>query len=180
MQIKPIIARVEFKVGKIINCEIHPIDTSSYVLTIDIQKENNIKIVSKIVQYYPVRMNLIDEYCIVFTNLKKSRIKGVLNEGMIMCVANNRRTFLEILKPSKYSKIGERIILNEIDLTQWQPDDRINITKKNSFWKKEIIQKLHTNDKGYMSMDGVQFITKKTSKPIECDTRLRNCSIVAR
>eukprot|EP01084_Bolivina_argentea_P166612 289228_1 len=164
---KPIIARIEFKIGKIIKIDIHPNDEKLYVETIDLGENKTRNIVSGLGKYYTNKNELLNKYVIVFSNLKPSKFKGVLSEGMVMCVSNNDKSQVKILSPPNDSQIGERLTWKNIDLYQWDADERINISKKNSFWKKEIINKLITDNDGDMAFDNVKFITKTGGKSIK-------------
>ena len=163
---KPIVARIEFTIGKITNCKQHPVDPGMCILTVDTGAGYAKRIVAEIARYYTNSQFLMNQLCVVFTNMRPIAVKGALSEGMVMCVANDDKTALQILQPSPSTQIGEKLTLATIDIHQWKPDERVNISKKNSFWKKHVIEHLFTDRDGDMTYDGIKFITKSNGKPI--------------
>ena len=155
---KPIIARVEFKVGKILNIELHSKDERLYVETIDLGENKPRQIVSGLAKYYKDSSQLLNKKVIVFSNLKYSKFKGIESQGMVMCSTDKSSGNVRILQPSHDSIIGESLIWKNNN--DYEPDERINIGKKNSFWKKDISPKLITDNNGNMAYDGVTFTTK--------------------
>merc|ERR1712154_23630 len=108
-------------------------------------------------KHYKDKTELLNQKVIVFANLKYSKFKGVESQGMVMCSTHNKDGTVRILQPSNTSKVGDTLIWqNSID---YKPDDKINIGKKNSFWKKEIVPKLITDNQGNMAFDNVPFKT---------------------
>eukprot|EP01084_Bolivina_argentea_P166613 289229_1 len=154
---KPIIARINFKIGKILNVEIHPKNGNWYVQTVDIGEIKPRIIVSGLAKYYKSE-ELLNKKCVVFANLKYSKFKGIESQGMILCASKNN--IIKILNPPNDCQIGERITWKQKDLLKYEPDKNININKTNSFWKKEVIPKLRADNNGNMAFDNIAYITK--------------------
>lgn len=47
----------------------------------------------------------------VFYNLKPRPIAGVPSEGMVMCVSNNDKSKIELLRPDEDTPLGTRVNL---------------------------------------------------------------------
>ena len=47
----------------------------------------------------------------VFANLKAKKLAGTPSEGMVMCAKNSDGSSVQLVKPPKGSKVGERIQL---------------------------------------------------------------------
>lgn len=80
-------AKVELKVGKILECEPHPKADRLLVFKIDIGDEVR-TIVSGIRKYYS-ETDLIGKKVIVVTNLKPVNLRGVESNGMILAASDN-------------------------------------------------------------------------------------------
>jgi tRNA-binding EMAP/Myf-like protein len=63
-----------------------------------------------------LKIEVVSGPCIVFANLKARPLGGVPSNGMVMCVKNEEGN-LEILRPHKDAKIGERVILEGIEMS---------------------------------------------------------------
>merc|ERR1712212_814392 len=83
---------------------------------------------------------------------------GVESQGMVMC-ATGEDGAVRVLEPCEGVKVGE--VLRWKNSADYAPDEKINIGKKNSFWKKEIVEKLKTDGKGNMAFDGECFVDAK-------------------
>merc|ERR1712228_867683 len=155
---KPIIARIDFKIGQIIQIEPHPKDVRLYVESIDCGESKPRSVVSGLAKHYKDKSELLNRRVIVFANLKYSKFKGVESQGMVMCSTDASNGIVKILKPPKDAQIGSS--LKWENSADYKADDRINIGKKNSFWKKEIVEKLVTDKDGNMAFDGIAFKTE--------------------
>jgi len=80
-------AKVELKVGKILECQPHPKADRLLVFKIDIGDEVR-TIVSGIRKYYS-ETDLIGKKVIVVTNLKPVNLRGVESNGMILAASDD-------------------------------------------------------------------------------------------
>ena len=154
---KPIIARIDFKIGQIIDIKQHDKDERLYVESIDCGEHQPRTVVSGLAKHYPDKTELLNQKVIVFANLKYSKFKGVESQGMVMCSTDASSGQVKILRPPKDAKVGSS--LKWKNSADYKADDKINIGKKNSFWKKEIVEKLVTDKDGNMAFNGVAFKT---------------------
>lgn len=98
-------AKVELKVGKILECETHPKADRLLVFKIDIGDEVR-TIVSGIRKYYS-ETDLIGKKVIVVTNLKPVNLRGVESNGMILAASDDEN--LSVLTVLNDVKEGSKV-----------------------------------------------------------------------
>ena len=165
-QNRPIIARMSFKVGRILDIECHPKDDRLYVESIDIGEANPRRVVSGLAKHYPDSKELVGKKVVLCCNLKFIKLKGVESQGTVMCATDSASGTVRILEPDEGTNAGEVLIWENSG--DYEPDEKVNIRKKNTFWKKDIVDKLKTDDEGNMAFDGKAFSTgngKKVKSP---------------
>ncbi|OQV17703.1 Aminoacyl tRNA synthase complex-interacting multifunctional protein 1 [Hypsibius exemplaris] len=119
------VARLDFRVGKIVEVEKHPDADSLYVEKIDLGEGGKLRtIVSGLVKHVPIE-EMKDRLVVVLANLKPAKMRGVNSEGMVMCASTPEK--VEILIPPKGSQPGDRISFEGFPGT---PDDVLNPKKK--------------------------------------------------
>mmetsp|Transcript_43286 Transcript_43286/g.71520 ORF Transcript_43286/g.71520 Transcript_43286/m.71520 type:complete len:299 (-) Transcript_43286:68-964(-) len=168
----PAIGRCVFVVGKVVEISEHPDADSMYVEMIDIGEEKPRQICSGIKGKVSME-EMRGVMCLVFSNLKPAKLRGVESAGMLLAASNDDKSKLEIVRPPKDAVIGERVNLEDEDLTQYKPTNLVKILKKGNPWN-EIKDKLRINDKGIACFDGRPF---KTSKGPLTAATLRNARI---
>lgn len=90
-------AKVELKVGKIIECKPHPKADRLLVEQIDLGDEVR-QVVSGIAKHYKPE-DLIGKQVVVATNLKPVNLRGVESNGMILCASHDKNlSFLTVEK----------------------------------------------------------------------------------
>lgn len=90
-------AKVELKIGEIIECKKHP--NASRLLVSQIQIGDEVRqVVSGIANYYSPE-EMVGKKVVVVTNLKKASIRGIESNGMILCASNKDE--LEVLEVKK-------------------------------------------------------------------------------
>lgn len=80
-------AKVELKVGTIVDCKPHPKADRLLVEQIDFGNETR-QVVSGIAKYYKPE-ELVGKQVVVATNLKPVNLRGVESNGMILCASND-------------------------------------------------------------------------------------------
>merc|ERR1712083_77882 len=98
-QNKPIIARMSFKVGKILEIEAHPKDERLYVEKVDVGEAKPRQVVSGLAAHYPDPQELVGQKVVLCANLKFSKFKGVMSQGMVMCATDSESKAVRILQP---------------------------------------------------------------------------------
>ena len=85
---KPIIqyddfAKLDLRVGTVVNCEEKEGSEKLLRLTVDFGEEGSRNILSGIKQWYK-KEELVGKYVIIVANLKPAKLRGVLSEGMLL------------------------------------------------------------------------------------------------
>ena len=90
-------AKVELKVGTIIECKPHPKADRLLVEQIDLGDEVR-QVVSGIAEHYKPE-ELVGKQVIIVTNLKPVKLRGVESQGMLLCAANDKDlSFVSVAK----------------------------------------------------------------------------------
>lgn len=119
--------RVEFRVGRIVECEKHPEADSLYVEKIDLGEASGPRtIVSGLVKFVPLDQ-MLNRLVVVVANLKPAKLKGIMSAGMVLAASNADHTQVEILDPPAGAQIGERITFQGFD---GDADAQLNPKKK--------------------------------------------------
>jgi aminoacyl tRNA synthase complex-interacting multifunctional protein 1 len=145
--------RVEFRVGRIVECAKHPEADSLYVEKIDLGESTGPRtIVSGLVKFVPLD-KMLNRLVIVVANLKPAKLKGILSAGMVLAASNADHTEVEILDPPAGAVPGERVTFSGIT---GEPDAQLN-PKKKIF--EEVKPHLHTNAEKIAQFKEVAFMT---------------------
>ncbi|KAH8408373.1 hypothetical protein KR215_004526 [Drosophila sulfurigaster] len=159
--------RLDIRVGKVLEVSRHPDADTLYVLKIDLAEAQPRTIISGLVKFVTVE-ELDQRLVAVLCNLKPSKMRGILSEGMVLCTSNADHTVVEpIVVPSK-AAAGSRLAFEGYSGT---PDEQLNPKKK--VWEKLSVD-LKTNADGVavwknnflLTTDGEQLTSK-----------LANCAI---
>lgn len=94
---------------------------------------------------------------IVVANLKPSKFRGVLSQGMLLACSSADNKTVQLLSPPKDSLIGERIQLEDIE---WQGEPDTVLKPKQKVFE-QVIPFLKTNEEGIATYKGIPFITSK-------------------
>ena len=94
--------KLELKVAKVKEVELHPNADKLYVVTIDIGGEEK-KMVAGVREYYEPE-ELLGKSVVVITNLEPATIRGVESQGMVLAAKDGKA--LSVLVPDKDVEIG--------------------------------------------------------------------------
>jgi len=145
--------RVDFRVGRIVECQKHPEADSLYVEKIDLGEESGPRtIVSGLVKFVPLDQ-MLNRLVVVVANLKPAKLKGILSAGMVLAASNADHTQVEILDPPTGAKPGDHITFAGIT---GEPDAQLN-PKKKIF--EEVKPHLHTNANKTAQYKDITFMT---------------------
>mmetsp|Transcript_20216 Transcript_20216/g.22479 ORF Transcript_20216/g.22479 Transcript_20216/m.22479 type:complete len:113 (+) Transcript_20216:3-341(+) len=111
---------------------------------------------------------MIGSMIVVLANTKRSKLRGVASEAMIVCACSEDGSKKELLKPPTDCPLGEKITCEGYD---GEPDAALNPKKK--VWDKVKVD-LRTNDSCEATYKG---ITLTTSKGACKATSLSGCSL---
>ena len=98
-------AKIELKVGKVIECK--PVEGAKKLLVSQIKIGNEVRqIVSGIAEHYSPE-DMVGKKVTVITNLKPVKLRGVLSEGMILAASDGK--ILSIVSPDKDIEDGSQV-----------------------------------------------------------------------
>lgn len=98
------IGRLDLRVGKIIEIKKADDAETLYLTKVDCGKENERNIVAGLAKSLPAD-ELQNRMVVVLCNLKPSKLRGYLSEGMILCATNGSAT--EPIEPPKNAEPGD-------------------------------------------------------------------------
>lgn len=100
------VSLLDIRVGKIMSCEKHPEADSLYVEKIDLGEGTLRNICSGLVKHIPLD-EMQNRLVVVLCNLKPSKLRGVMSEGMVLCASTPEK--VELMEPPAGSQPGDRI-----------------------------------------------------------------------
>ncbi|XP_076390386.1 tyrosyl-tRNA synthetase [Megachile rotundata] len=164
-------ARLDIRVGKIVEVSKHPDADSLYVEKIDVGDATGPRtIVSGLVNYVPLE-EMKDRMVVILANLKPATLRGVQSHGMVLCASVDEPTRrVEPLRPPPDSKPGDKVVVDGYE--DGTSDDILNPKKK--VWEKLQVD-LVVNGSGEASWCGNLLLTAAGGK-IVADT-LKNVAI---
>lgn len=164
-------ARLDIRVGKIVEVKKHPDADSLYIEKIDLGESNGPRtIVSGLVNFVPLN-EMENRMVVILANLKPATLRGISSHGMVLCASVEEPTRqVEPLRPPENSAPGDKVIIEGYE--DGAADDVLNPKKK--VWEK-LQADLVVNGDGVASWNGNPLLTLTGGKIIS-DT-LRNVPI---
>ncbi|XP_076763641.1 tyrosine--tRNA ligase, cytoplasmic-like isoform X2 [Xylocopa sonorina] len=153
-------ARLDIRIGKIVEVSKHPDADTLYIEKIDLGEENGPRtIVSGLVNYVPLE-EMKDRMVVVLANLKPASLRGVQSHGMVLCASVDEPSRqVEPLRPPLNSEPGEKVFVDGYE--DGSPDDILNPKKK--VWEKLQVD-LVVNGAGEASWSGNLLLTANGGK----------------
>ena len=103
----PNFAKLDLRVGKILEVEDHPNADKLYVLKIDLNESEPRTILAGLKPYYK-KSELKNKKAIFITNLEKRNIRGIESNGMILAADNSKGKVIFLI-PEKDIDVGSKI-----------------------------------------------------------------------
>lgn len=150
------ITRFDLRVGKIVSIERHPDSESLYVEQIEVGEARPRTVVSGLVKFYSIEQ-LLNRSIILFANLKPSKFRGILSEGMVLAASQGDR--VEVLEPPVESVIGERVMVDGYSA----PQTGGVVHAKQKFYH-QVFAELKTNADGVATYKGA--VLKTSQGPV--------------
>lgn len=122
-------ARVDLRVGRIINVERHPNADRLYIETVDLGEPEPRTVVSGLVEHVPIE-DLANRMCVFVCNLKPATLCKTLSSAMLL-VAKDADGLLEPLVVPEGAKPGDRIFIEGV-----VPQPDAVIKPKEDTWEK--------------------------------------------
>jgi len=175
--------RLDIRVGHVMSVEPHPAAENLYIQQIDCGDEKGPRVVVSGLVKYLTPDQLLGKKVVVLCNLKPSKFRGVMSEGMVLTsvreesatgpdgtTAISTITALELISPPANAKAGENLYLSLSDVNQ--PS---STTLSKDAWLK-IAPKLRVNEKKELCFDGMQNALK-TKKGVCTTTSLTDTQV---
>jgi glutaminyl-tRNA synthetase len=153
------VRRVELRVGQILSAEQHPEADSLYILNVRVAEEAGEgvdstaggavrTILSGLAGYIPLD-SLVSRKVVVVCNLKPSKMRGIVSEGMLLAasgvVAGNDQQVVELLAPPEGALVGELISVSGYEAPA--PDAVLKSKSAQEVWKR-VCGELRTDSRG--------------------------------
>jgi len=121
-------ARLDMRVGKIIEIQKHPDADSLYVSKVDLGDSTGPRtVVSGLAKLIP-QEQLENRLVVALCNLKPAKMRGIESQAMILCASREEPREVEPLCPPEGSKPGDTVNVEGYENSQ--PDDQLNPKKK--------------------------------------------------
>lgn len=161
------IGRLDLRVGKIIKIEKAADADTLYLTKVDCGDGTERSIVAGLAKYIPSE-SLENKLVVVLCNLKTSKLRGHLSEGMILCATSG--SAVEPIDPPESARIGDIVHCENYDRAPVEiPRD-----KKKLF--DPLADDLNTNEQSVVCYKGSYlFIPEKGNVTVKT---LKNCSII--
>ncbi|KAI8991999.1 putative methionyl-tRNA synthetase [Mycotypha africana] len=109
--------------------------------------------------------SLLNKLVVVVSNLKPSRFRGVLSQGMLLATSSKDGKVVRLLSPPEGTKVGERLALEGVE---WQGEvDPVLRPKQKVF--ESVAPFLKTNEQGIATYKNIKLMTEKG--PIICEIK---------
>ncbi|KAL0085151.1 hypothetical protein J3Q64DRAFT_1745822 [Phycomyces blakesleeanus] len=158
--------RVDLRVGKILKVESHGEAGHLYIEQVDLNMEptetlpNPRTIVSGLAPYMP-KESLLNKYVVVVNNMKPSKFRGVLSQGMLLAAGKGDK--VELLHPPSTSQLGERVYLSKVNMGTADP-----VLKPKQRVFEQVSQDLKTNGSRIATYKGHELLT--SAGPVACES----------
>ncbi|GIY71776.1 tyrosine--tRNA ligase, cytoplasmic [Caerostris darwini] len=121
-------ARLDIRIGKIMEIKKHPDADSLYVSKVDLGESTGPRtVVSGLAKIIP-QEELENRLVVALCNLKPAKMRGVESQAMILCASRDEPKEVEPLNPPKDSKPGDKVFVEGYENSE--PDEQLNPKKK--------------------------------------------------
>lgn len=121
-------ARLDIRIGKIIEIQKHPDADSLYVSKVDLGESKGPRtVVSGLAKLIP-QTELENKLVVALCNLKPAKMRGVESQAMILCASREEPREVELLIPPENSKPGDCVYVEGYENSE--PDEQLNPKKK--------------------------------------------------
>lgn len=159
-------ARLDVRVGKIVNVKKHPDADSLYVEEVDLGEGKFRTVVSGLVKFVSIE-ELKGRMVVALCNLKPAKMRGITSEAMVLCASTAEK--VEVLIPPAGSLPGDKVAVEGFS---GQPDVVLN-PKKKIF--ETVAPDLKTDQNRVATYKGVPFIV--SGKGVVTTQSLQNVQI---
>lgn len=155
----PPVTALDIRVGRIVKVWEHEEAEKLYCEEIDVGEDQPRQIASGLRPYLSIE-DLENRLVLVLCNLKERKLVGFPSHGMVLCASNHDHTQVRLVNPPIDAKIGERIIIPNIPVTD---ENNTEAYPENKIAKKKVFESiaphLKTNQYGIPEFCGRPFMT---------------------
>lgn len=138
----------------------HPDSEKLYIEQIDLgEPEGKIRTIGSGLQPYVTMDEMLDGKIVVFANLKPKKLAGIPSEGMVLCASNEDHTVVELMRPPADAKIGDRIGLENGELTPNFSQEACAVLNPKRKVEGKVLALLKTNEQKEMIYNGQKLVT---------------------
>lgn len=101
-------AKLELRVGKIVEVKRHDNADKLYIARIDVG-DRTLQTVTSLVPYYP-QEELLGKTVVVLCNLVKAKMRGETSECMLLCAETDDASESVLLTPERLMPAGVRVV----------------------------------------------------------------------
>ena len=145
---------MDFRIGKIIECEVNPASEKLYNEKIDIGN-GEIRLIASGLQKHVKIEDMRGAICVVLCNLKAKKLAGYMSHGMVMCAETKERDVIELLMPPEGSQPGDLVRIRGYER---RPPEQLN-PKKNP-WD-NVCPLLRVDENGVAKFENAELETDK-------------------
>ena len=150
------VLRVELRVGVILSAERHPDADTLYVEKIDCGDATGPRtVISGLAKYYPDVTSLVGKKVVVVCNLKPSKMRGILSEGMVLAASSGSveegNEVVELVGVPQDAVVGELVTVEGLPTPT--PDPQLKSKTALDAWKR-VASALITNQDGQATYNG--------------------------
>jgi len=160
------IAKLEIRVGRIVEAKHHPTAANLLVEEIDLGEGKSRPVVSALRQFYQPD-ELKDKLVCVIVNLKPTKFVGAPSDGLLLVATSSDKAKVEVLEAPAGAAVGERVTFDGFPTDSVPP-------RANPKVLKELMGLMTINDKGVAQYKDTKFNTSKG--PVKVNT-LTNASV---
>lgn len=130
------VLRIELRVGVILSAEMHPDADSLYIEKIDCGDSTGPRtVISGLAKFVPIA-DLVGKKVIVVCNLKPSKMRGVMSEGMLLAASTTTDDVevVELLQAPEGAVVGELLSIEGLPIST--PDIQLKSKSALDAWKR--------------------------------------------
>ncbi|CAI9091899.1 OLC1v1027010C3 [Oldenlandia corymbosa var. corymbosa] len=146
------VSLLKIQIGLVRKASQHPSADSLLVEEIDVGEGKNRQVVSGLAKHISPEQ-LTNRYVVLITNVKPSKLRDVMSEGLVLCASNQDHSVVEPLIVPEGAKVGECVTFLGFE---GKPEDVLNPKKKQL---DKITPHLSTDSSGIATYKGVPFMT---------------------
>jgi methionine--tRNA ligase beta chain len=140
---QPDFTKMDIRVGKIVKVWNHPEADKLFCEQIDVGEESGPREIASGLREYYTLDDMQDRKVLVVCNLKAAKIVGFTSNGMVLA-AKGGDNIVELINPPQDAIIGERVSLDGLDVSSYEPATSTQIKKK-KIWE-TVAKDLKTGD----------------------------------